>query len=141
MRIDKDRSRNCPMKTNLKYSVAVASTPSSPCSNIPICCLLCNDPHEPAVWRYNMKYHISRVHPNIKGPQLQKYAHLWELSDSEITKMREKWADRQRVVVKRTKKSKLPPLVISEAHRSQIPSRYVFEVFCISWLHIHSFQR
>ena len=90
---------------------------------------------------YNMKYHFSHVHPNVKGLQLQKYTHLWELLNSEITKMKEKWADCQHVVMRHTKKSKPPPLVISEAHCSHIPSRYVFGVFCINWLHIHLFQQ
>jgi hypothetical protein len=66
-----------------------------------------------------MKYHFNCVQPNIKGLQLQIYTHVWELSDLEITKMKEKWVDCQQVVVKHTKKSKLPPLVISEAHCSR----------------------
>jgi hypothetical protein len=38
--------------------------------------------------------------------------------------MKRIWANRTKVYVKRTKKSKIPPLTISEDHRAQIPARY-----------------
>ncbi len=73
---------------------------------------------EAAVWRYNMRQHYLRVHPNVDHT---KYAYNWELSDFEVEGMKEIWRLRQRVAVKRTKKSTLPPLVVSDAHRSHIP--------------------
>jgi len=117
LKIDQEKTRSCPTKPKLSYGVASMSTKSSPCSNIPIICPLCSK-LDPAVWRYNIKYHFIRAHPNA---DLKKYTNLWDLENFEILEMKKKWADRHRVMAKRGKKSKAAPLVISDAHRSQIP--------------------
>jgi len=93
------------------------STKSSPCSNIPIICPLCSK-LDPAVWCYNIKYHFIQAHPNA---DLKKYTNLWDLENFEILEMKKKWADRHCVMAKQGKKSKAAPLVISDAHRLQIP--------------------
>jgi len=38
--------------------------------------------------------------------------------------MKKVWAKRTTITTKRTRKSKIPPLVVSEDHRAQIPTRY-----------------
>ena len=45
--------------------------------------------------------------------------------------MKKTWAKRKNVVVKRTKKSNIPPLVISEHHRAHIPARYCVFFFTV----------
>ena len=115
LKIDWEKTRNCPMKPKLSYGIASASTRSSPCS-IPILCSLCPKP-EPAVWRYNAKYHFGLAHPNADP---QKYNHLWHISNFEIQEMKKKWVDCHHVAVKQARKSKSAPLVIYDAHRSQI---------------------
>jgi hypothetical protein len=40
---------------------------------------------DPAAWRYNMKEHLIRHHPDVS---LQKHAHLWELTSSEKAGMK-----------------------------------------------------
>jgi hypothetical protein len=80
------------------------------------------------VWRYNS---------DVKGPQLKKYRHFWELSAFEVAEMKNKWAERQRVGVKHTRNSRLLALVISETHRSQIPCS---NLFYMERVHIHLFQ-
>jgi len=121
-------SQNWLTKPKLSYGIASASTKSSPCSNIPILCPLCPK-IEPAVWRYNAKYHFGLAHPNADP---KKYHHLWDISNFEIQEMKKKWADRHHVPVKQAKKSKSAPLVISDAHRSQIPptGRWVLIIIC-----------
>ena len=107
--------RNCPTKPKLSYGISSASARSSPRSSIPILCPLCPKP-EPAVWRYNAKYHFGLAHPNADP---KKYNHLWDISNFEIQEMKKKWADRHHVPVKRARKLKSAPLVIYNAHRSQ----------------------
>jgi len=120
LKVDKDRTRSCPIKSTFAYNIASTSTPSSPCSNVPVLCPLCSK-LEPAVWRYNLSYHFSAAHPNA---DLTKYAYLWELSEFETDEMEKIWDDCEREVVKRPRKAKKSTLVVSEAHRSQIPARY-----------------
>jgi hypothetical protein len=105
------------MRVKYSYSVAVESSPSSPCSNVPTTCPLCST-GAPAVWKYCMKAHFQESH---KSALISKYEHLWMLSNFEIGEMKKIWANRKKVVVKRTKKSKVAPLVISEDHRAHIP--------------------
>ncbi|PPQ83076.1 hypothetical protein CVT26_011922 [Gymnopilus dilepis] len=115
---DHDRTRTCPVKHSISYSVAVKSSDSSPCSNAPIICPLCSDKHDPAVWRYNMRAHFSRVHPTVTD--LERYCHLWELTKFEQQEMKKTYDKRRHVPSKRKKASELAPLVISEAHRAQV---------------------
>ena len=120
LKVDKEQTRSCLIKSMFSYIVASTSTPSSPCSNIPIICPLCTK-LEPAVWCYNLRYHFNIDHPNAN---LRRYVHLWELSKSEMDGMEKIWNVRQCVVAEQSRKTKKPTLVISEAHRSQIPSKY-----------------
>ena len=96
LKVDKEQTQSCLIKSTFSYVVASTSTPSSPCSNIPIVCPLCAK-LEPVVWRYNLRYHFNVDHPNA---DLRRYAHLWELSKSETDGMEKIWHDCQRVVAK-----------------------------------------
>lgn len=118
-RINQKISKGCLMKMTYSYSIAAESTPSSPCSNVPIHCPICPKSH-PAIWKYFMKSHFKEKHRTL----LTKHEHLWKISNFEQTEMKKIWAKRGKVTAKRTKKSKTLPLVVSENHRAQIPSMY-----------------
>ena len=113
-------SKGCLMKLKYSYGVASKSTTSSPCSNVLIHCPLCPK-SDAAIWRYFFKVHFQQRHPNAPFAQ---YEHIWKLTNFETTEMKRIWAHRMKVPVKRTKKSKIAPLTISEDHRAQIPTRY-----------------
>ncbi|KAF8802080.1 hypothetical protein BYT27DRAFT_7226487 [Phlegmacium glaucopus] len=98
LKINQILSRGCLMKAKYSYSVAAESSPSSPCSNVPVTCPLCAKT-APAIWKYFMKR----------------------------LKMKKIWAKHKNVVVKRTKKSKILPLVVSKNHCAHIPVRYYEE--------------
>ncbi len=102
-----------------RYSVAATSTSTSPCSNVPVICPLCTDTkHLPAVWKYNLRYHISAHHPSAL---LSRYKHLWELTEFETKKMAAFWNERHSTVIRRPGKSKEAfKIIISEAHTSTI---------------------
>jgi hypothetical protein len=68
-----------------------------------------------------MKTHFREVHPNAP---ILKYDHLWKISNFEISEMKKIWAKRLIVTATRTRKTKVPPLIISEDHCAQIPRCY-----------------
>jgi len=117
-RINQKMSKGCLMKMNYAYNIAAESTTASPCSNVPVHCPICPKT-DPAVWKYFMKVHFQEKH---KALPLTKYEHLWKLSNFEKSEMDKIWQKRGKVTAKRTKKSKIPPLVISEDHRARIPN-------------------
>jgi len=119
--VNQAASKGCLVKIKYSYGVASESTTSSPCSNVPIHCPLCPK-LDPAIWRYSFKIYFQQKHPN--APFLE-YEKIWKLTKFEIAEMKRIWANRMKVTAKRTKKSKVPPLIVSEDHRVQIPSRYV----------------
>ena len=51
--VDQKLSRGCLMKVKYSYGTAAKSSPSSPCSNVPIHCPICPI-SDPAIWRYFM---------------------------------------------------------------------------------------
>jgi hypothetical protein len=99
---------------NYSYGIVAESTPSSPCSNVPIHCPICPKT-DPAIWKYFMKVHFEE---NIKTLDLTKYERLWKLSNFEKSEMKKKWIKRGKVTARRMRKPKGPPLVISENHRA-----------------------
>jgi hypothetical protein len=120
-------SKGCLLKIKYSYHVASESTASSPCSNIPLQCPLCPKA-DPAVWRYFLKVHFLEKHKNV---MLAKYEHLWKLSNFETQEMKKIWAKRTTMNVKHTRKMKSAPLLVSEDHRTQIPSlKYVIFSVC-----------
>jgi hypothetical protein len=70
-----------------------------------------------------MKVHFEEKHKSLP---LIKYAHLWKLSNFEKVEMNKVWLKRGKVTAKRTKKAKIPQLIISENHRARIPNMLVF---------------
>ena len=121
-KIDHSRSSECPMKLTFSYSVAAKSSASSPCSNVPVQCLLCLKAAA-SVAKYNLKAHLLKAHPNVP---VDNYAAQWRITSFEQGEMKNIWAKRQDISVKRPKRSNMAPLVVSEAHRSGIPAKYVF---------------
>ncbi|KDR65945.1 hypothetical protein GALMADRAFT_16109, partial [Galerina marginata CBS 339.88] len=118
IKINPKTSKGCLMKANFTYSIAAQSTTSSPCSNVPIQCPVCPKA-DPAIWKYFMKVHFKERHKTL---DLTNYEHLWQLSNFERSQMGQIWTRRAKVgILKRTKKSKLPPLIVSEDHRARIP--------------------
>ena len=69
-----------------------------------------------------MKIHFEEKHKNLRP--FTKHDHLWKISDFEMSEMKKIWEKRLKVTAKRTKKSKIPALIISDAHRARIPSEY-----------------
>ena len=106
---------------NYSYGIAAESTASSPCSNVPIHYPICPK-NDPAIWKYFMRVHFEEKHKTF---DLTKYERLWKPSNFERSEMKKIWTRRGKVTMKRTKKSKIPPLIISESHRARIPGMYV----------------
>lgn len=122
---------SCPNLVNFSYAKASKSTQTSPCSNVPLLCPLCPK-DAPAVWRYNMKYHLMNTHPHAPLP---KYQQLWMLSNFEISEMLKIWNDRRKTTKKRKQKNP-PALLISEAHSSRLASQYVpFSLSLLVYVH------
>lgn len=117
--INQGASKGCIVKVKYSYGVASESTASSQCSNMPIHCPLCPK-SDLVIWRYSFKLHFQQKHPNA---QFLQYEDVWKLTNFEITEMKRIWANRTKVMAKCTKKLKLLPLAISEAHCVQVPSR------------------
>lgn len=113
------------------------SSESSPCSNVPLKCPLCPPKDAPAVWRYNLEYHIRQAHPH---GNLTKYASLFTLSNAEIDFIDSIWSERLTVTSRRAGKTKASSgLQISEAHtstRALAPRYELFQsilVCCVSY--------
>jgi hypothetical protein len=75
-----------------------------------------------------MKIHFEQNHRQL----MPKHKDLWTLSNFETAEMARIWGNRAIVLMKRTRKSKLPPLVVSEDHRAQIPSMCAI-IHCLCW--------
>ncbi|KAK7016164.1 hypothetical protein R3P38DRAFT_2543037 [Favolaschia claudopus] len=112
--IDLKASHGCPNLIK-RFSIGTASksTTSSPCSNAPMKCPICTK-KDPAVWRYNMKAHLIRHHPDV---QPSRHADLWTLSNEEMSGMKLIWDKRQERKVTRKYRSTLK---ISAAHSSKL---------------------
>ena len=119
LRVNETLSRGCLVKVK-SYHVASKSTASSLCSNVPIQCPLCPNA-DPVVWHYFLKTHFWEVHLNAP---ILKYDHLWKISNFEISEMKKIWVKRLIVMATRTRKTKVPSLIISEDHHTQIPRCY-----------------
>jgi hypothetical protein len=102
----------------LRYSSAAQSSTSSPCSNVPIFCPICNL----TVWRYNFENHCRDKHPT----RTTLSADTWKASAAEKASLEEVWKG----IVKKGKKAavrKKPAavkLAISEAHSASLALRY-----------------
>lgn len=113
------KKSSCANKLTFQYAVAEESSQSAPCSNVPIACPLCPKRSAPAVWRYILPYHLKDVH---KLNNLEPYANLWTISQSEKTQLKNLWNEKH--TTKRARKSqKKSRLDISDAHCSHLALR------------------
>ncbi|KAJ7874305.1 hypothetical protein B0H14DRAFT_2343741 [Mycena olivaceomarginata] len=121
--VDWEKS-TCMFRINFQYGVAeCSSSPSSPCSNVPVICPLCG-PQHPAVWKYSLEAHFRNVHHLADS---RKFPMTVTITDDEKTWMKEIWEARQKYPQPRNmKKKKKNPLEISEAHSSRLALRYNF---------------
>ncbi|KZP23238.1 hypothetical protein FIBSPDRAFT_737876, partial [Athelia psychrophila] len=106
---------SCPNLIKFQYKVAAHSSPSSPCSNVPISCPLCSA----VIWRYNLCVHFRKQHQS--SLHLPQYTAIWTLSNIETYEMAKIWKERHKKVIKRGRKKVVAPrLRISEAHSSRL---------------------
>jgi hypothetical protein len=111
----------CANMLRLSYAVASLSTISSPCSNIPVQCPWCPQ-SAPAIWRYNMFYHIKNNHMQVS---LNENKDIWNIGNSERDGLKKVWEKRNKVTKNRkSKKWSGANLVISTAHASHQVLRY-----------------
>lgn len=113
----------CPNLVRFSYKSASESTETSPCSNVPITCLLC-PVGSPAVWSYNLEAHFRGRH------RLTSCTHFpipTEQSKSEKDGMKCIWQAcfKNCMSYYSKKKQHALPLAISDAHRSGLPISYV----------------
>lgn len=91
-RIDEKYS-HCLNFTNFSYAMAMTSTQGSPCLNVPLKCPFCPS-SAPAVWRYNMQYHLRARHAYVSLPENEA---IWKIGHSEKEGLKKIWADRKKV--------------------------------------------
>ncbi|KAJ7882900.1 hypothetical protein B0H13DRAFT_2538947, partial [Mycena leptocephala] len=82
IRIDMAKSR-CPNLANLGLATAAKSSERSPCTNGPVQCPI--SPCAEFEWKYNLKAHISTVHPTAT---LSRYRSHYELAEGEEIALR-----------------------------------------------------
>ncbi|KAJ6545933.1 hypothetical protein B0H10DRAFT_1632791, partial [Mycena sp. CBHHK59/15] len=82
IRIDMAKSR-CPNLANLGLVTAAKSSERSPCTNGPVQCPI--SPCAEFEWKYNLKAHISTVHPTTT---LSRYKSHYELAKGEEVALR-----------------------------------------------------
>ena len=111
------KKSSCINLIHFNYATASTSSEASPCSNVPITCLLCPD-SSPAVWAYSLHAHFRGRH------RLQSTSHFLikiSLSQSEKDGIRKVWNSRFKVQrPRKLRMKKKPSLAISEAHRTQL---------------------
>ena len=119
-------SMGCGRQVNFSYKWAAEYNDHSPCTNVPLICKLC--PKEaPAVWRYNLKHHLERVHTPEAAA---RYAELYTLSNDEMLGMKDIWKNRHKTKAPKKTQRGAPSLTISDAHSSIAPLHmYVCRIF------------
>ncbi|KAI9431976.1 hypothetical protein H4582DRAFT_1821850 [Lactarius indigo] len=107
----------CPNLTGrLSYSTAATERTNSPCTNVPVICSLCPSTST-AVWKYNMKTHLARIHPSTKGSDSHK---AYMISESEKAALKILWERRYKISRRHQRHNAVStPLAISEAHTSR----------------------
>ena len=111
-------SSSCPNLVKFSIASAAACYETSPCTNHPMKCPYCPKLN-PAVWSYNFRYHLLRVHPSV---QLSNHQSLWTLSKLEKEGMKRVWQHRHKQAKPHRRAQRLP-LTISETHRTQLVLR------------------
>lgn len=114
--IDMDTSQ-CKNLYKIALGHAGKSTPSSPCTNIPVLCPYCPIPSD-AIWRYNFLSHIRTVHSNILA-RLDLSKH--HISDDERTQMHTQYLKKPRHShSQKSKNAEVKAFTVSENHTSAI---------------------
>lgn len=103
----------CPHLRKISLKSASQFTTKSPCTNHPIQCPLC-PPKSAAVWKYNLRAHISSSHRTANS---DLYQTLFNVGSDEVILMKGLFLK----VPRQGKKSapKPPGLIISNAHSSR----------------------
>jgi hypothetical protein len=123
MQIDMKNSRCIHLGKKFSYHIASESTRTSPCSNVPVRCPLC-DPKALCVWRYHLRDHFLKKH---QSGSLKDYLERmgWKLGEEERKRMKRVWKDRYKITKKRVKKKKgVTPLQVSDRHSTRMALRY-----------------
>jgi hypothetical protein len=108
---------HCPnFMGKLFYSAAATERTNSPCTNVPVTCPLCPSTSA-AVWKYNMKTHLARIHPSTKGGDFPK---TYAISESEKAALKIQWENRYSGSCRRQRHNATSrPLAVSEVHSSR----------------------
>jgi hypothetical protein len=114
---------NCPKKAKIAYKAAAMSKNTSPCSNVPLNCPICPN-GLPAIWKYNLKYHITVTHPESSPDD---FTELWHVGDAEKVGMKQRWTHIKNPCTSKGKKVSKSAMVVSEGHSSHLAMR------CVSW--------
>ncbi|KAN0128293.1 hypothetical protein V8E53_013877 [Lactarius tabidus] len=114
--IDKHVS-HCPNFMGKLFYLAVATErTNSPCTNVPVTCPLCPSTSA-AVWKYNMKTHLVRIHPSTKGGDFPK---TYVISESEKAALKIQWENHYSVLHRRRRHNATSrPLAVSKVHSSR----------------------
>jgi len=119
--VDMKRS-TCINLVRFSYVDASRSSENSPCSNVPRICPLCPK-DKPVVWTYNFPSHFRAQH-NLTNQN--HFPCNFPLSTSEKDGLKAIWDGRFRIrQVRKTKKPRHAPLMLSDAHSSRLALRYV----------------
>jgi hypothetical protein len=114
-RIDMKDSR-CPSLRKIAIKPAAKYSKESPCTNHPLACPLCPKT-SPAVWKYNLRAHITSHHPTAN---VELYQDSFKLADEEITLMKGIY---QMAPRSSKNKNKTAPLPISDGHSTRMALR------------------
>jgi hypothetical protein len=109
--VDPLKSR-CPNVAKLSITAASKYSDTSPCTNHPLECPLCQEGAD-LVWKYNLPSHIQKVHPTAT---LEEYEYLYAVGASERAKLKTLYSAKPR---HSKKKKQVIDIKISEAHSSR----------------------
>ncbi|KAI0058140.1 hypothetical protein BV25DRAFT_1862304, partial [Artomyces pyxidatus] len=112
--IDMSKSQ-CPHLIKVSLKVASEHSMTSPCTNAPIRCPLCPQPHSPAVWKYNLEQHI-RIHHPMANVEL--YKDTYEVTGPELVLMKGVYLTKPRKSKKKRLASRVLP--ISDSHSTRM---------------------
>lgn len=114
--VDSNNSNSkCPLRCKIKMKSASTSTKSSPCSNVPVDCPLC-DKHANAIWKYNLRAHLIKVHGTTNVNLYQK---LFDIGEDERVLMKGVFRTQPRTRKKKQKRI----FQVSEAHSTRLVLR------------------
>jgi hypothetical protein len=113
--VDKEKS-TCPNAVSLSLASASKSTTSSPCSNVPRQCPLC----EAIIWKYNLKVHIETTHPNAT---IANYEHHYRIEKTERIALKLFYEKRDKRRWTTIRNQNIGDINVSEAHNARLALR------------------